>query len=331
MMKSHSCRNALRKAFQNRFQLFIALSVLFHICLFGGTFLLSHVLTPPPASTISVDFLSAEDLQKMLDAQRKNDPNMKQIVEQDEKNANEVAPDKAKFLSAKNQTVKKETMAVNKGDFQNTKNRSLSAGSRAAKAGGATEQRQIVRQNKETQRPNKAPSVKDLFGGYDAATSFERQQKAQVQAQQKGESGTEDSQQGSGSVSQTNDYSKDVDKGMETLLNTREFKYYSYYNRIRRQLAQHWEGKVREKLSKFYREHRAPASLNEDRITKVIVILNSAGTLVKVQIMSDSGIRDLDDAAIEAFRAAAPFPNPPKGIIESDGTVKIRWDFVLET
>jgi protein TonB len=39
---------------------------------------------------------------------------------------------------------------------------------------------------------------------------------------------------------------------------------------------------------------------------------------------------DLDSAAVEAFRQAAPFPNPPKGMVEADGTIKIRWDFVLE-
>ncbi|HPI41531.1 MAG TPA: TonB family protein [Pseudobdellovibrionaceae bacterium] len=53
--------------------------------------------------------------------------------------------------------------------------------------------------------------------------------------------------------------------------------------------------------------------------------------MVKVQVIGDSGIQDLDDAAIEAFKAAAPFPNPPKGVVENDGTVQIRWDFVLET
>ena len=49
-----------------------------------------------------------------------------------------------------------------------------------------------------------------------------------------------------------------------------------------------------------------------------------------VQVLNDSGIRDLDDAAVEAFKEAAPFPNPPEGIVESDGTIKIRWDFILE-
>jgi TonB family protein len=130
-------------------------------------------------------------------------------------------------------------------------------------------------------------------------------------------------------ASQTNDYLKDVDKGAETLLSTREFVYYSFYARIRRQLNQHWGGKVREKLTKIFREGRTIAS-TDDKITKVLITLNRRGDLVRVQVLNDSGIRDLDEAAVEAFKEAAPFPNPPDGIVEPDGTIKIRWDFILE-
>lgn len=81
----------------------------------------------------------------------------------------------------------------------------------------------------------------------------------------------------------------------------------------------------------MFKEGRNPASTGQDRVTKLMIVLNDKGTLVRVQVLMDSGVQDLDDAAIDAFRAAAPFPNPPKGIIEGDGTVKIRWDFVLES
>jgi TonB family protein len=63
----------------------------------------------------------------------------------------------------------------------------------------------------------------------------------------------------------------------------------------------------------------------------VIIHLNDQGVLIRVQVVGQSGVSDLDDAAVEAFKAAAPFPNPPKGIVDGDGTIKIRWDFVLES
>ena len=47
-------------------------------------------------------------------------------------------------------------------------------------------------------------------------------------------------------------------------------------------------------------------------------------------MVGQSGVTDLDEAAMEAFKQAAPFPNPPKGIVEKDGRIRIRWDFILE-
>ncbi len=297
-------------------RLAIISSLLLHLLFAVSTLVLSDRVKPPQTQTVSVDFLKPEELEKMRAADRVRDDISKQIVEQDEKPANEAEPDQAKFLSAKNQTVKKQTIAVNRGDFQNTKTNSIAKPGTAAPAEKPTE--------------SKAKgSAKDLFANYDPSAAFERQEKER-EIKEHGQNLPEGAQ-GSAAVSQSNDYVKNVDQGLETLLNTREFKYYSYYNRIRRQLAQHWEGKVREKLSKMYRERRAPANISDDKITKIIVVLNNVGTLVTVKIISDSGVRDLDDAAVEAFREAAPFPNPPKGIIEEDGTVKIRWDFVLES
>ncbi len=68
-----------------------------------------------------------------------------------------------------------------------------------------------------------------------------------------------------------------------------------------------------------------------DYTTKLLVTLDHDGQIVKVQIMSQSGTRDLDDAAIKAFNDAGPFPNPPKGLVNNQGTIQVRWDFVLRT
>jgi TonB family protein len=132
-----------------------------------------------------------------------------------------------------------------------------------------------------------------------------------------------------GNPSMTDDHIQNVEKGMQTLLSTREFVYYAYYNRIKDALRQHWEPNVREKVKIIYRQGRTIAS-SKDRVTQVLVTLNPDGELVKVEVLTQSGVMDLDSAAVEAFRQAAPFPNPPKGMVEADGTIKIRWDFVLE-
>lgn len=309
------------------FRKYFVLSVLLHIFVTGTFFIAGKMSsTPPPKEAVSINFLSPDELQKMTQAEVAKKPltvPANQVVEQSETSANEEAPDNARFLSAKNQKVQKQTVAAERGEFKNIKK--AAPQKMGTKGDGRPK-------NADISEESKKQIAKDLFKGFDASEAVERQK---VAAQEAGlGEGRGQGEQNTGTAtdaSQSNDYIKDVQVGLETLLNTREFKYYSYYNRIRKQLSQHWEGRVREKLTKLFKEGRAPAATNKDRITKLMIVLNDRGTLVRVQVLSDSGIRDLDDAAIEAFRAAAPFPNPPKGIVEGDGTVKIRWDFVLET
>lgn len=276
---------------------FIA-SLALHLLLIGSTFVLPKILAHRPPETVEFTISEPPVVKKKSDLDI-----LKQIVEQDEKKLNDEVPVNAKFLSQNNQVVKKQTVAQNYGDFQNRQDQKGKSGS-----GGAPKL-----------------NLKNLSPKFDIEKmADERRQKEQQfekEVTEKAGSGAQ--------ASQTSDYLKDVEKGNETLLSTREFVYYSFYSRIRRQLNQHWGGKVREKMTKIFKQGRSIASA-EDRITKLLITLNEKGVLTKVQVLSDSGVRDLDEAAIEAFKEAAPFPNPPEGIVEQDGTIKIRWDFILE-
>lgn len=279
-----------------RFSFFASLAL--HLLLIGSTFFIPEILKQPPTETVEFTISEAPVVKKKSDLEV-----LKQIVEQDDKQLNDEIPDKAKFLSKHNQVVKKQTVAQNYGDFQNRQDKTGKNGS-----GGVPKL-----------------NLKNLSPKFDIEKmADERRQKEQhfeKEVTEKAGSGAQ--------ASQTSDYLKDVEKSSETLLSTREFVYYSFYSRIRRQLNQHWGGKVREKMTKIFKQGRSIASA-EDRITKLLITLNKQGTLTKVQVLSDSGVRDLDEAAIEAFKEAAPFPNPPEGIVDEDGTIKIRWDFILE-
>ncbi len=292
-----------------KFAEFIILSFILH----GLTVvLMSLPKIQPKLNKITVEILDqtpalSSQAIRPADVIKKKDKPQKlerQIVEQDEKKSTEEEPD-TRFLSAQNQKFKKQTVAKNKGDFKNSQKETAS-----------------LKKSQNSRSWNLTPKLS-------ASTPFVNGEGP------KKEELTESSDESEKNAelaegSQTNDYLKDVDQGLETLLNAREFKYYSYYNRIRRQLSQHWEPKVRTKLSQLFKQGRHLASTT-DRITKLIVVLDRGGNLVKVQVLKESGVTDLDDAATEAFQSAAPFPNPPTGIIENDGTVKIRWDFVLES
>lgn len=241
-----------------------------------------------------------------------------QIVDQDLVSVNDEEPDEDHFLSAQNQKVEKQTVAEKLGDFKNKKDPK------------AHETPDLMEAPPKEQKP-KMDFTKFLDKKSKAQPEKLADESDVTLKKDQNENSTDKESGGSkGEVSQTTDYLKDVDKDTETLLSTKQFAYYSFYSQIRKQLTKHWQGKVRQKISKILREGRSLAT-TDDKVTRMVITLNRKGALVKVQVLSDSGIRDLDEAAIEAFQEAAPFPSPPDGIVEPDGTIKIRWDFILES
>lgn len=296
----------MKSRFQKSILKYLVASLILHSLFMIGVHLFDKFNTKPIRETISLDLVTPPPAVKSAATavKKKNyQPPNQQIVDQDEKPVNDDQPDKTRFLSRNNQKIEKQTIARNKGEFQNKQDK-----------------------KNPPQRVNKTPTLKDLTPQFDAFAAMQRQEKKEQE--KKGQLNSENPN--TGDASQSPDYIKDVDMGVETMLSTKEFKYYTYFNRIRRQLSQYWEPKVREKLNIMFKQGRKIAS-EDDKITKLVIFLNPTGQLVKVQVISESGVRDLDEAAIEAFRAAAPFPNPPQGIIDSDGTAKIRWDFILES
>jgi TonB family protein len=128
-------------------------------------------------------------------------------------------------------------------------------------------------------------------------------------------------------VSSTNDYIEDVPLGDFTRLNTQEFKFYGFYHRIRSKLEQFWGRNIQEQAEKVFKQgRRIPAS--DNHVTSLLIKLNSQGEIVNVKVKSTSGIKELDDAAIESFNQAGPFPNPPKEMLVN-GLATIEWGFVV--
>jgi TonB family protein len=115
-----------------------------------------------------------------------------------------------------------------------------------------------------------------------------------------------------------------------TALNTREFVFYGYFQRIRTQLDQAWTPLLRQKLLSFYKQGRTLAS-DQEHTTQLLVVLNEGGEITRVQVVLESGMMDLDEAAVAAFKKAGPFPHPPRGMSDQNREIKISWDFILKT
>ncbi len=253
---------------------------------------------------------------------RSDDKQPAQIVDQ-EKNVKKSIPEKDYRLSRSHRDALKETRAKKKGDFKNTKNKWRNS---------------QELQNLKAEKPEK--SLNNLKLGFFEPKTFV---KKALFSGKSGKLNHSESplEKNSGSLeketsfsrselSQTDDYLKDVALGSRTLLRTREFVYYSYYSRMKKKLKHYWEPKVKVKMRKAFSQGRRIAGVS-DRITRLVIVLNRSGELTKVQVKNSSGFRELDEAGMESFREASPFPNPPKGLVDEFGEVKIHWDFVLET
>lgn len=104
-----------------------------------------------------------------------------------------------------------------------------------------------------------------------------------------------------------------AETGEVTALNSKKWKFASFFNRMKRQVAQNWHPDTvylrRDPTGKVYG--------TKNRVTVLEVSLRPNGSLAKVVVSKQSGIGFLDDEAISAFRKAQPFPNPPTGLVES--------------
>lgn len=117
-----------------------------------------------------------------------------------------------------------------------------------------------------------------------------------------------------------------VDEGDGTFLNTREWKYASYFNRIKQAVSSTWN--PRRALDQ--RDPDRTLYGDRDRFTLLSVTLDNTGALKDVVVKRASGMDFLDKTTVEAFKKAQPFANPPPGIVEPNGEIRFTFGFYLE-
>lgn len=125
----------------------------------------------------------------------------------------------------------------------------------------------------------------------------------------------------------TQDALKDVDDGEETALNSKKWRFASFFNRVKKQVQEHWHPDI------VYRQRDPNGSIygHSSRLTIVRVQLKPNGGLANVELEQPCGLEFLDNEALQAFRAAQPFPNPPRQLVDaSDGTIKFQFGFLFE-
>jgi hypothetical protein len=125
----------------------------------------------------------------------------------------------------------------------------------------------------------------------------------------------------------TQDHLADVEEGGETALNAKRWVFATFFNRVKERVRDHWkpaeEYQRRDPTGKIYG--------GEDRYTLVKVNLKADGSLDKVAVVHTCGLDFLDDSAVEAFKEAQPFLNPPRKLVEAGhGFVSFEFGFFFE-
>lgn len=279
----------------------------------------------------SVKFITPKQLHAIKEANR-------QIVA-NELNGKKQRPVNSRFLGESDQVFDRQTMATNNGAFKKA-----GLGIRESTNLEKTHSLEPMATSKKVARPTqiksapKGLSLSDLGtikmsqieddAKNEAAALEDMNRKLASESKKSAAQGVAKGTNGETGLARNNDFVEEVPLGDMTNLNTTEFKYYGFYHRIRLQLEQYWGSNIQSKAKHLYKSgRRLPAS--ENLITAVIVTLDDRGQILDIKIEGTSGIRELDQAAIESFNKAGPFPNPPKGLLVG-GRAIIQWGFVVK-
>ena len=262
---------------------------------------------------------------------RKRVLRIKNQIVNSEETKNKTKPKTDRFLGKQNQNFDRQSIAkkidrfkkAGKGSKEGTKQVRPSNTKLVGEQSQSKKSKKVTKAKKKSTKNIKMADLNIFSNSPKAAQKLKPKKGMQKNL------GLQNGERGLSGLAQNNDFIEDVPLGDFTRLNTQEFKFYGFYHRIRQRLEQYWGHKLKKKAEKIYRSgRRIPAS--ENLITSLKIILDSKGSIVNVIIQGSSGVRELDEAAIEAFNNAGPFPNPPRGMIRN-GKATIEWGFVVKS
>jgi TonB family protein len=207
-------------------------------------------------------------------------------------------PADTKYLSERDQHVRKETQAKNPGM---TKNRSHQMAKNAGTPNGSSMGE--PQEKKQPEEPGAGPSEHRLSALGQKLFNT--------------------------APSTSGEYLPDVAEGPITALNSERFLYYSFFARIEERIRPLWERNVQDT------HERLPIRLQKnlearDWVTGLEILLSPKGDYVKTIVQRSSGITAIDHDAVDAFAEAAYFPNPPKEMVEDDGHIHLKYVFVVQ-
>ncbi len=111
--------------------------------------------------------------------------------------------------------------------------------------------------------------------------------------------------------------------GAETLLNTDEYIYASFFNRLKEEVAPRWEPLIQMALDA---KRKVSPGLYR---TVVVTYLDTEGEVKDVKVTKSSGFGPFDEAATTSIWQLLRIKNPPHGLREKDGSYRVQLAFVV--
>lgn len=115
-----------------------------------------------------------------------------------------------------------------------------------------------------------------------------------------------------------NEVPRHIEEGKEVSLNTTEFKYVSYFSKLKRKIKMVWK----------YPETARVKGLQGTLTLRFT--LNGDGSLRDVKVVQSSGYQILDEGAVEAVKKAAPFYSIP-GVLGDNLVIVADFQYQLST
>jgi protein TonB len=122
-------------------------------------------------------------------------------------------------------------------------------------------------------------------------------------------------------------YRDGLEEGDETHLNVAHFRYATFINRVRNEIAQEWYPRVRAAVRD--RDPDQSMFFYKDRTVAVEVTLDTDGRVADLRVRESSSVDFFDRVAVDSIRAAQPFPNPPRGLFKREEPAGLLWTFTF--
>lgn len=121
------------------------------------------------------------------------------------------------------------------------------------------------------------------------------------------------------------DFVKDVEEGDKTDLNAWQWRHAPFFNRVKSAVGSVWAPNVQ--ISRF--DPQGQLLGQKDRTTVMSVTIDAEGKLRNLKVAQTSGVAYLDEEAERSFKAAAPFPFPPKELFDDNQEFTFKFAFHL--